>query len=107
MARQAVAASGWSTRPASWAMRSRLASTSAAATMARQAAAVRKRDTEVRYGKARYHHGIALPIRESVTVLRVKWARRFELAVSLLGYTISTRYRVSTERERHVVPIWE
>uniref|UniRef100_A0A0E0GT80 Uncharacterized protein n=1 Tax=Oryza nivara TaxID=4536 RepID=A0A0E0GT80_ORYNI len=68
---------------------------------------VRKRDIEVRYGKARYRHGIALSMRESVTVSCVEWARRFELAVSLVGYAISTRYRVSTERERHVVPIWE
>uniref|UniRef100_A0A0D9ZA83 Uncharacterized protein n=1 Tax=Oryza glumipatula TaxID=40148 RepID=A0A0D9ZA83_9ORYZ len=56
-----------------------------------------KRDTEVHNGKVRYRHGIALPMRESVTVSRVEWARRFELAVSLVGYAISTRYHVFIE----------
>uniref|UniRef100_A0A0D3EN32 Uncharacterized protein n=1 Tax=Oryza barthii TaxID=65489 RepID=A0A0D3EN32_9ORYZ len=41
---------------------------------------------------------------ESVTVSRVELARRFELAVSLVGYAISIRFRVSTEREHHVAP---
>uniref|UniRef100_A0A0E0NXW1 Uncharacterized protein n=1 Tax=Oryza rufipogon TaxID=4529 RepID=A0A0E0NXW1_ORYRU len=58
---------------------------------------IRKRDTEVRNGKVRYRHCIALPMRESMMVSRVEWARRFELAVSLVGYAISTRYRVFIE----------
>uniref|UniRef100_A0A0D3FL15 Uncharacterized protein n=1 Tax=Oryza barthii TaxID=65489 RepID=A0A0D3FL15_9ORYZ len=56
-----------------------------------------KRDTEVRNGKVRYRHDIALPMRESVTVSRAEWARRFELAVLLVGYAISTWYRVFIE----------
>jgi hypothetical protein len=36
-------------------------------------------------------------MRESMMVSRVEWARRFELAVSLVGYAISTRYRVFIE----------